>query len=143
MSDRPPTSSDLIAQADARDGRDGRVLVAKIKGEITLHNSPALRGDLLQRVEAEKPKHVVLNLAGVPYMDSSAIAVLVEVLKAVRGGGGKVYLTDLQQRVDGLLHIARLDSIFEMCSDEKKALGELGVEAKGGESGGDESSRPA
>ena len=139
MSDRPTPPSDLIAESDTRDGRDGKVLVAKIKGEITLHNSPALRADLLKLVEDGKPKHAVLDLAGVPYMDSSAIAVLVEVLKAVRGGGGKVYLTDLQKRVDGLLHIARLDSIFEMCPDQKAALGELGVEA----SSDDGSSQPA
>ena len=140
MSDRPPTQSDLVAHADARDAKDGRVLVAAIKGEITLHNSPELRGDLLKRVEDEKPKNAVLNLAGVPYMDSSAIAVLVEVLKAVRVGGGKVYLTDLQQRVDGLLHIARLDSIFEMCPDEKTALAELGA-GDNGRDGGDEAAQ--
>ena len=120
-------NSDLVSEARALDAEDGRLVVAKIAGEINLHNSPAMRADLLKIAEDQKPKVMVLNLAGVPYMDSSAIAVLVEVLKAVRGGGGKVYLTDLHQRVDGLLHIARLDSIFEIRGGEDEALGEAGA----------------
>ena len=127
MPDELKTTSDLVKEAEARDADGGRLLVARVEGEINLSNSPALRADLLKLVEDEKPKNAVLNLAGVPYMDSSAIAVLVEVLKAVRGDGGKVYLTDLQQRVDGLLHIARLDSIFEIKPQEKDALEELGA----------------
>ena len=131
MPDRPDTRSDIVTDAAVLDSDAGKVLVAKLNGEISLHNSPALRGDLLKLVSEHKPKAAILNLAGVPYMDSSAIAVLVEILKAIRGDGGKVYLTDLQQRVDGLLHIARLDSIFEMRPDEAKAREEAGVVESG------------
>ena len=45
-------------------------------------------------------------------MDSSAIAVLVEAMQKLRKTGGRVYLTNLQPRVKGLLEIARLGSIF-------------------------------
>ena len=133
MPDRPDTTSDLVTDAAVVSGDGGDVLVAKLHGEVSLHNSPALRADLLKLVQERKPTAAILNLAGVPYMDSSAIAVLVEVLKAIRGGGGKVYLTDLQQRVDGLLHIARLDSIFEMRPDEATARKEAGVGEAAGE----------
>ena len=68
------------------------------------------------------PTKLVLNLAEVPYMDSSAIAVFVETLQKLRKAGGKLYLTNLQPRVKGLLEIARLDSIFVICADEKEAM---------------------
>jgi anti-anti-sigma factor len=55
-------------------------------------------------------------------MDSSAIAVLVEALQRIRKAGGRIFLTDLQPRVKGLLEIARLDSIFIVCKDEADAL---------------------
>ena len=45
-------------------------------------------------------------------MDSSAIAVLVEALQKIRKTGGRIFLTNLQPRVKGLLEIARLGSIF-------------------------------
>ena len=81
-----------------------------------------LRGSLLDTLNRLKPKKLVLNLAQVPYMDSSAIAVLVESLQKLRKAGGKIYLTNLQPRVKGLLEIARLDAIFVIVDEEKDAL---------------------
>src|SRR3954447_21826538 len=86
--------------------KEGDALVASIKGEIDLHISSELRTALLDMLQKEQPKTLVLNLAEVPYMDSSAIAVLVESLQKMRKAGGKVYLTNLQPRVKGLLEIA-------------------------------------
>ena len=102
--------------------RHGDAVVASVKGEIDLHNSPQVRTQLLKFLEEQKPKKLVLNLAGVPYMDSSAIAVLVEALQKMRKTGGKIHLTNLQPRVKGLLEIARLDSIFVISSDDNEAL---------------------
>jgi anti-sigma B factor antagonist len=117
------TASDLVKEAVRHDGNEsGPLVYARVEGEINLHNSPALRSDLLKLVEEEKPRAMVLNLADVPYMDSSAIAVLVEVLKALRADQGEVHLTNLQKRVAGLLHIARLDSIFILNDTDEQAM---------------------
>ena len=92
--------------------KEGDCVVVGIKGEIDLHNSPQLQSRLLGFIDEHKPKKIILNLNAVPYMDSSAIAVFVESLQKLRKMGGKIYLTNLQPRVKGLLEIARLDSIF-------------------------------
>jgi anti-sigma B factor antagonist len=112
------TSSEVIVNAR----RDGDVIFIAIRGEIDLHNSPGLRTDLLDALQRGMPKKLILNLAEVPYMDSSAIAVLVEALQKMRKAGGKIYLTNLQPRVKGLLEIARLDTIFVVVKDEAEAL---------------------
>ena len=101
--------------------REGGAVVASIRGEIDLHNSPELRNALLHIATTAAPKRMILNLDQVPYMDSSAIAVLVETLQKLRKTGGKLYLTHLQPRVKGLLEIARLDSIFVLAKDEEEA----------------------
>jgi anti-sigma B factor antagonist len=100
----------------------GNAVVATLRGEIDLHNSPTVRAALLKFLDENKPAKLVLNLAAVPYMDSSAIAVLVEALQRMRKTGGKIYLTNLQPRVKGLLEIARLDSIFIVVANEEDAL---------------------
>ncbi|MEA2710890.1 MAG: hypothetical protein QOF78_3491 [Phycisphaerales bacterium] len=100
----------------------GDAVVATLRGEIDLHNSPSVRSALLKFLDENKPKKLVLNLGQVPYMDSSAIAVLVEALQKMRKTGGKIYLTNLQPRVKGLLEIARLDSIFSVVATEEDAL---------------------
>jgi anti-sigma B factor antagonist len=101
---------------------EGNAVIARVAGEIDLHNSPELRGALLHVLLKNQPKKLVLNLEQVPYMDSSAIAVLVEALRKIQGGGGKVYLTNLQPRVKGLIEIARLNAIFVVVATEDEAL---------------------
>ena len=112
------TRSALISAAR----KDGDAVVVAVRGEIDLHNSPELRGDLLDILARQSPSRLVLNLAQVPYMDSSAVAVLVEALQKIRKTGGRIYLTDLQPRVKGLLEIARLGTIFVITTGEADAL---------------------
>ncbi len=112
------TSSDLVPTAR----QEGDALIITVHGEIDLHSSPELRTDLLALLQKTNAQRLILNLEGVPYMDSSAIAVLVEALQKLRKTGGKVILTNLQPRVKGLLEIARLHSIFGIAADEAEAL---------------------
>jgi anti-sigma B factor antagonist len=102
--------------------RTGDAVVIGVRGEVDLHNSPALRTEILKQLADPGVRRLVLNLAAVPYMDSSGIAVFVEALQKLRRVGGKVCLTDLQPRVRGLLEIARLDTIFALCPDEDTAV---------------------
>lgn len=112
------TGTDLVPSARV----EGTSVIASIHGEIDLHNSPELRGAMLDVLLRGEAKKLILNLQQVPYMDSSAVAVLVEALQKMRRIGGKVFLTNLQPRVKGLLEIARLDTIFVVVKDEAEAL---------------------
>ena len=112
-----PFKSDHVASAE----RDGDSAVFRLKGEIDLHSSPVLRTDILNALQDGEVKTLTLNLADVPYVDSSAIAVMVEALQRLRKNGGKVVLCDLSPRVKGLLEIARLDSIFTVVGNETEA----------------------
>jgi anti-anti-sigma factor len=101
--------------------QEGESLVVAVSGEIDLSNSPVLRTRMLDLIAKHSPKRIVLNLSLVPYMDSSAVAVLVELLRKM-GKGKRVVLTNLQPRVKGLLEIARLDTIFAVAKTEQEAM---------------------
>jgi anti-sigma B factor antagonist len=116
MTEPLKTTSKLVPAAR----KEGDALVVSVAGEIDLNNSPELRGILLGLLARWPSKKVVLNLSQVPYMDSSAVAVLVELLRKLNGG--KIYLTDLQKRVQGLLEVAKLSTIFKIVPTEKEAL---------------------
>ena len=115
MSDLP--TNEIVPSARI----EGNMLIASVRGEIDLHNSAELRTAILAAINKHQPKKIILNLAEVPYMDSSAIAVLVEALQKLRKIGGKICLTDLQPRVKSLLEIARLDTIFVLTKNEEEA----------------------
>lgn len=112
------TNSELVPSARV----EGDIVFMSVRGEVDLHNSPDLRVVLLEILRDHKPKKLIVNLGMCPYMDSSAIAVFVETLQKVRKLGGKIYLTNLQPRVKGLLEIARLDTIFVLTKDDDEAL---------------------
>ena len=116
MADISTQSSHVITAT-----QDGAVAVFRLKGEIDLHSSPDLRTDIIALLNKGEVKTLVLNMAEVPYVDSSAIAVMVEALQKLRKTG-KVCLTNLAPRVKGLLQIARLDSIFTVTDTEAEAL---------------------
>lgn len=112
------TTLDIVPSAR----HEGDALIIAIRGEIDLHVSPELRTEILSLLQKTDAKKLIFNLSDVPYMDSSAIAVLVEALQRLRKVGGKVILIGLQPRVKGLLEIARLNSIFVIVEDEAEAL---------------------
>lgn len=91
-----------------------QTLSASIHGEIDLHNAPTLRGAIFRALDENDVRNVAFDLAEVPYMDSSAIAVLVETLQKLRKVGGSVTLLRPGKRVRDILHIARLDTIFKV-----------------------------
>lgn len=101
----------------------GQTLVAEVHGEIDLNNSPEIRRALFDLVARHAPTRVVLNVSDVTYMDSSAIAVLVELLRKLGKPPGKLFLAGCHPRVKGLLEIARLNTIFNLVDSEAEALG--------------------
>lgn len=118
MPDDLKTFTDAVTSA--RQEKDA--LILRVRGEIDLHSSPDLRTDLLGLLQKTNARKLILNLTDVSYMDSSAVAVLVEAMQRLRKVGGMVCLTNLQPRVKGLLEIARLDTIFIVVKDEAEAL---------------------
>src|SRR4051794_41811944 len=82
MSEQLKTASKLVPAAR----KEGDALVVSVNGEIDLNNSPELRAALMGLLARSPSKKVVLNLSQVPYMDSSAVAVLVELLRKLNGG---------------------------------------------------------
>jgi anti-anti-sigma factor len=58
----------------------------------------------------------------VPYVDSSAIAVLVEAIRKLRETQGKLYLTQLQPRVQSVMEVTRLGSLIGLAESDAAAL---------------------
>ncbi len=95
--------------------------VLPLKGEIDLHVSPRVAASL-QTMMAAKPKHVVVDLSNVSYIDSSGLAVLIEGMQNVAAYGGKFALAGLQETVRPIFEIARLDQVFRIFPTVDAAL---------------------
>jgi anti-sigma B factor antagonist len=85
-------------------------------GDVDLSCSRELQGTLRKSMEA-RPKLLVVNLAKVPYMDSSGVATLVEAMQIARKQSTKLVLCALQDKVKSIFEIARLDRVFTIVGD--------------------------
>jgi anti-sigma B factor antagonist len=98
----------------------GTTVIVEVAGDIDLSVSSAFQQSLLKVLD-RKPKKVVVNMAGVPYMDSSGVASLVKLLARLRKSGGTMCLVGVSDKVRNVLEITRLDSVFEICATEEEA----------------------
>ena len=61
---------------------------------------------------------IVINLAGVNYIDSGGLGTLVGLYTSARGAGGVIKLANLTHRVGELLQVTKLLTVFEVFNDE-------------------------
>jgi len=95
--------------------------VLPLAGEIDLHISPIIRASLNGMI-AKRPKQLVVDLSGVPYIDSAGLAAVIEAMQEVEAYGGKFALAGLQKTVRSILEMSRLDQIFQIFPDVDAAL---------------------
>ncbi|KAI9133508.1 MULTISPECIES: STAS domain-containing protein [Acaryochloris] len=71
-------------------------------------------------VMAEGVKTILVDLQDVTFMNSSAIGALVATLKAVRAGGGEMFLCSLNDQVRIIFELTKMDQIFKICADRQE-----------------------
>ncbi|RZU50705.1 anti-sigma B factor antagonist [Krasilnikovia cinnamomea] len=115
----------------ARPGRN--CTVVEVRGELDMATSAQL-GAGLQRLIDAGDRRVVVDLAGVSFMDSSALGALVTAYKALREAGGRLGLAAVQPAVRSVLEITSVDRVIAVY-DSVEAASADGRPADAGTSG--------
>jgi anti-sigma B factor antagonist len=100
----------------------GDVTVVDAAGRITLGEGASSFRDKIRDLVTGGNKKLLLNLAEISYIDSSGIGELVSSYTTVTNLGGSVKLLNLTKRVQDLLQITKLYTVFEVFDDETKAV---------------------
>ena len=92
---------------------EGRVLRAALSGEVDHHGARAIMEELNRQIDLELPRELTIDLAGVTFMDSSGIAVLLRAWR--RGGelGGSVQVVNVPTQAAKVLKTAGLDKLMK------------------------------
>lgn len=101
--------------------KTGEATVVALTGDVDLHHAPALHATLVD-IANGRPKCLIIDLADVPYMDSSGVGTLVEILRRVTAYSGRMALVGLNQRVRSVFEITKLDQFFTIRDTEREAL---------------------
>lgn len=100
----------------------GDVTVIDAAGRITLGEGSSVFRDTIRDLSAAGNKKILLNLGEVSYIDSSGIGELVSAFTTVTNHGGILKLLNLTKRVQDLLQITKLFTVFEVHEDEATAV---------------------
>jgi anti-sigma B factor antagonist len=101
----------------------GGVTIADLRGRIVLgdEGSAHLR-KLVSELLSQGRKKILLNLAEVTYIDTSGLASLISALAQARKQGGELKLVNLSQKVQDLMQITKLHTVFDIYNDEAAAV---------------------
>ncbi|MFI2712313.1 STAS domain-containing protein [Micromonospora sp. NPDC018662] len=101
-----------------RSGRGCTVL--EVRGELDMATSPRLH-EALQRLIDAGDRQVVVDLAGVGFMDSSGLGALVVMFKALREAGGRLVLAAVRPPVRSVLAVTSVDRAIRVHDDVAEA----------------------
>jgi anti-sigma B factor antagonist len=111
-----------MAELDVKERQAGDVTILDLNGEVRIGDaSVALREAIRKLVDGGKTK-VLLNLGGVKYMDSTGIGELIANYTTLKRKGGHLKLLNLTERIQNLLVITKLLTVFDAYDNEAEAL---------------------
>jgi anti-sigma B factor antagonist len=98
------------------------VTILDLKGKITLGEGDEALKEKINELVHKSRKHILLNLEGVPYIDSAGLGEIVRTYTTVSRQGGQLKLLNLTKRITDLLAITKLLTVFETFESESEAL---------------------
>jgi anti-sigma B factor antagonist len=100
----------------------GDVTILDVAGKMTLGEGDEILKDKVHSLSLQGRKKIVLNLAGVPYIDSAGLGEIVRTYTTVSREGGSLKLLGLTKRITDLLSITKLLTVFETYDNEADAV---------------------
>jgi anti-sigma B factor antagonist len=98
------------------------VVILDLSGRITMGEGTLILRDQILKLLNAGDRKFLLNLEDVNYIDSSGLGELVTSFTTVRNQGGLLKLLNLTRRVQDLLQITKLLTVFETFNSEAEAL---------------------
>ena len=99
---------------------DADKLIAVLSGEIDHHQVAPVRESIDEKIEAQKPKELVLDFSNTEFMDSSGIGMILGRYKLLNSLGGFVYINNPTKQVMKIIEIAGINRIIPVVNDYKK-----------------------
>jgi len=100
----------------------GAVIILDLKGKLVLGDGEVRLKDKIHSLVFQGRSQFILNLADVPFVDSSGLGTLCAAITTVRNVGGEIKLLNMTKRIHDLLAIAKLSTAFDTYDSEDDAV---------------------
>ncbi len=117
------------SQFDAQVRRHNGLAILDLHGEINANAEEALTQAYAQAI-SQQPANILLNFAGVDYINSTGIALIVGLLAQARKSGRRLLTSGLSPHYIEIFKITRLADFMSIYADEASALAEVNAKVK-------------
>lgn len=100
---------------------EGDIVVVEIEGQLIVSNRQELKQRVLDEAEGGARK-VLVDFAKTGYIDSAGLGVLVSLAKRLRELGGDIRLANLNDDLQTLFELTKLDTLFQIAATREHAL---------------------
>ena len=111
-----------MAELDLKERQAGDVTILDLSGEVRIGDSSVHLRESVRNLADQGKIKLLLNLAGVKYIDSTGIGELIANYTTVKRQGGQLKLLNLTQKLQDLLTITKLLTVFDVYENEAEAL---------------------
>ena len=111
-----------MAELNISERQVGDVTILDMDGKITIGEGSVALRTAIRRLLEEGKRKILLNLAKVGYIDSSGIGELVSSYTAINKENGALKLLNLTQKLQDLLTITKLLTVFDVYESEEEAM---------------------
>ncbi len=111
-----------MAELNITERQAGDITILDLSGKVTIGEGSIALRSTIRRLLGEGKSKILLNLGSVGYIDSSGIGELVSSFTAVNKEGGTLKLLKLTQKIQDLLAITKLLTVFDVYDEEETAL---------------------
>ena len=98
------------------------VEIVKLEGKITIGSGDSQLREVISNAISGGKNKILLDMSGVTTIDSSGIGELVGSYTTVTNRGGKLKLLHLPAKLNELLHVTQLITVFEVYENEQEAV---------------------
>jgi len=98
------------------------ITVIELEGSVLGGPDATALNDLLHTLVEKKKKKVVVDLSAVQTMNSSGLSMLIGALTTMRNAGGDLKIAAASKKIESLLVITKLTTVFEIFPTVKKAI---------------------
>jgi anti-sigma B factor antagonist len=111
-----------MAELTIKERQAGDITILDMSGKVTIGEGSVALRTAVRRLLEEGKKKILLNLGGVGYIDSSGIGELVSSFTSINKEQGQLKLLNLTQKLQDLLGITKLLTVFDVYENESDAL---------------------
>lgn len=111
-----------MAELDVKERQAGDVTILDLSGSVRIGEGAIAMREAVRRLADGGKKNVLLNLSGVNYMDSSGVGELIANYTTLKRDGGHLKLLNLTDKIQNLLVITKLLTVFDTYDNEAEAL---------------------